>query len=130
MGKVQRLPGDGCRHYVFGRCLYEERLNPGYRRSYRCQVLNRWESAYDDFLSRAEAMGVRQESVPELWEIQFQRMAREAFHCRTHVFNHDFRPPACRHELDGLCVLGLPKCNGRCRHYGAEPASVHEQEAT
>ena len=128
MGKVHALPGDGCWHYIFGRCLYEERLNPGYRRSYRCQVLNRWEAAYDDFLARAEAMGVEQENVPELWEIQFQRMAREAFHCRTHVFNHDFRPPACANELDGLCILGLPKCGGRCRHYRAEDDPKREQE--
>ncbi|MBG0789280.1 MAG: hypothetical protein H0S80_02155 [Desulfovibrionaceae bacterium] len=129
MGKIHALPGDGCRHYIFGRCLYQERLNPGYRRSYRCQVLNRWERAYDDFLNRADAMGVDQESVSGLWAIQFQRMAREAFHCRNHVFNHDdHRPPACRNEMDGLCVLGLPKCGGRCRHFEIDAAELEQEE--
>jgi len=128
MGKLERLPAGECYHYIVGRCLYEERLNPGYRKSYRCQVLNRWESAYDDFLVRAEAMGVEQESVPGLWDIQFRRMARDAFHCRTHMFNNDFNPPACSHELDGLCVLGLPKCSGRCRHYQRAPEPVIKHE--
>lgn len=128
MGKLDRLPGDDCYHFFAGRCLYEERLNPGYRQSYRCQVLARWETAYDDFLTRAEAMGIEQEQVPDLWERQFQRMVRDTFHCQTHVYNHDHRPPACGHELDGLCILGLPKCEGRCRHYQLDTLEDEQED--
>ena len=117
MNEIKRLPGDGCTYYVRGRCLYEERLNPGYTQSWRCQVLKKWESKFDDFLARAEFFGVEQKAVPDLWDRQFQRMARDVFHCQMYTYEPGVEPPGCRNQLDAICIHGLPKCYGRCRHY-------------
>ena len=120
MGDVTRLPGSGCRFHVGGRCLYEEMLNPGYTQEWRCRVLARWETAYDEFLVRAELFGLEQSAVPDLWERQFERVARQAFDCDTYSYCPGAEPPACLHVLDGMCRLALPECRGRCRHYQPE----------
>jgi len=117
MADVKRLPGDGCRHHTNQRCLYEEHLNPGYGTSWRCRVLMRWETAFDEFLERAEAFNVAQDAVPDLWGRKFERMARQAFDCEEYVFVQGGEAPACAHILDGLCHLALPPCEGRCRHF-------------
>lgn len=120
MADIKRLPGDGCRHNRSGRCLYEEHLNPGYDPRYRCRVLARWESAFDDFLERAELFGVEQKAVPDLWSRQFRRMARKTFRCGEYEYHAEADIPACLHVEDGLCLLGLPVCDGRCRHFRSE----------
>ncbi|BCS87007.1 hypothetical protein [Pseudodesulfovibrio sediminis] len=125
MGNIKRLPGDSCRHYALGHCSYQEWLNPGYTRSWRCQVIERWESAFDDFLARAEGFGVEQDAVPDLWNRQFQRLAREVFHCQRYVFEPGAPALACRHQAEGVCILSQPKCHGRCRHFERD---AHENE--
>ena len=120
MADVKRLPGDGCRHHENGRCLYEEHLNPGYDSRLRCTVLSRWESAFDDFLVRAELFGVEQNAVPDLWDLQFRRVARKAFQCEEYEYHAHGDAPACIHAFGGLCRLRLPRCEGRCRHYRME----------
>ena len=121
MGTITRLPGAECRFFIRGRCLYEERLNPGYTQSWRCQVTARWESAYDDFLSRAERFGVEEAAAGDLWSAQFQRMARDVFHCRRYVYAHDLSAPSCRNHDAGVCTMDLPRCAGRCRHFQLQP---------
>lgn len=117
MADVTRLPGEGCHHHIFGRCLYQEHLNPGYATDWRCRVLLCWESAFDDFLLRTERFGLSQSAVPDLWERQFNRMARETFDCEEYVHSPNADIPACVHVHDGLCRLELPECEGRCRHF-------------
>jgi len=125
MGDMKKLPGDECKHFALGRCFYEEWLNPGYTKSWRCQVLARWETAFDEFMVRAENFGVEQEAVPGLWENQFQRMARDVFHCQRYIFDPNGTAPACRHQKAGVCIMSLPKCAGRCRHFKLD---THENE--
>jgi hypothetical protein len=120
MGDIIRLPGSGCQHFAGGRCLYEERLNPGYTDCWQCSVLVRWESAFDDFLERAESFGVGQDAIPDLWERQFERMARGVFDCKEYTYSHGAEAPACVYGLDGVCLLSLPECKGRCRRYLVE----------
>ena len=120
MGTITRLPGEECRFFIRGRCLYEERLNPGYTQSWRCQVTARWESDYDDFLSRAEQFGLEEAAVPDLWSMQFQRLARDVFHCRRYIYDHELPAPSCGNHDSGVCIMDLPKCGGRCRHYQLE----------
>lgn len=120
MVQVNRLPGQGCRHHIAGRCLYEEHLNPGYAAEYRCSVLVRWETAFDNFLERAESFNVAQDAVPDVWGRQFERMAREAFDCELYSYAPDVGAPACAHNHDGLCRHALPVCEGRCRHYAIQ----------
>ena len=78
----------------------------------------KWESKFDDFLSRAECFSVEQDAVPELWERQFQKMARDVFHCQMYTyFPEGEELPGCRNQLGAICIHGLPKCYGRCRHF-------------
>lgn len=125
MAEIARLPGEGCRHFDAGRCLYEEHLNPGYDAGYRCLVLEHWAEAFDEFLLRAEAFRVEQDAVSGLWARQFQRLARTTLHCDRHEFFAEAEAPACRHVSDGLCRLNLPACEGRCRHF--RPAGPEEK---
>lgn len=124
MADIMRMPGDNCRHHTLGRCLYEEYLNPGYSSEWRCRVLACWESAFDDFLVRAELFGVAQEAVPDLWERRFERIAR-AVDCEEYALCREADSPACAHVLNGLCRLALPLCEGRCRHY--ELPETHDE---
>lgn len=120
MTEVKRLPGHGCRHHNAKRCLYEEHLNPGYTTGWRCRVLAHWESAFDDFLARAESFGVKQEAVPGLWNRKFERLARDTFQCDDFSYAEGAELPACAHVTDGICRLLLPECEGRCRHYALD----------
>lgn len=126
MTEIAKLPGEGCRHFEGGGCLYEEHLNPGYDAGYRCRVLEHWAEAYDAFLVRAEAFRVEPEAVSELWARQFQRLARKTFRCERYEFCAGTGAPACRHVVDGLCRLNLPPCEGRCRHYRRVAAEANE----
>jgi len=112
-----RLPAFGCRSYHGGRCLYEEQLNPGFDQRLRCQVLVKWETVYEDFLSRVERFGLRTRDLAELWRARFERLAEEAIDCP------DFSPtlaetmPECRHLFVDICLLRLPECHGHCKNY-------------
>jgi len=117
MAELKRLPGDGCLHYLGGRCLYQEHLNPGYATQWRCRVIMHWEDAFDEFLLRVEAMNVAQDAVPDLWSKKFERLARQTFDCEEYVYGPESTPPACLHGYESLCKLSLPGCEGRCRHY-------------
>ncbi|WP_419787772.1 hypothetical protein [Pseudodesulfovibrio sp.] len=127
MAEIARLPGEGCRHFQCGRCLYEEHLNPGYDAGYRCDVLEHWADAYEAFLVRAESFRVEPDAVPELWALQFQRLARKTFRCERFEYDAEAGAPACLHVAESLCLLCLPVCEGRCRHYHGAPATVENE---
>lgn len=120
MSNIDRLPGDGCFHHTAGKCLYEEHLNPGYAEEWRCSVLAHWEDEYDAFLSRVDKFEVSQDAVPDLWNRKFERMARDTFKCSRYAYAEGADVPACVHNVDGICRLCLPGCEGRCRHYSLE----------
>lgn len=113
---IRRLPGHQCRYFARGRCLYEERLNPGYDRSLRCRVLLEWEASYDDFLLRAEAFRLGAATAAGLWENKIERLVEDIARCEN------FAPggteaTGCANALDELCVCALPPCPGRCRRF-------------
>jgi len=128
MADILPLPGDVCHHHVRGRCLYEEHLNPGYSSAWRCRAISGWESAFDDFLVRAERFDLSQGQAASLWERRFIRMIRSC-DCDRYEPDGGADLPACVHVRDGLCCLALPPCPGRCRHFrlpqaaGAGPPS-------
>lgn len=117
MGDFCRLPGLGCVYYARGRCLYEEELNPGYNQALRCKVLLHWEAAYDDFLCRVDAFALDQDAVPDLWRRRFERLVQEQYGCDDFEHAPGAGPPACAFVMDGLCLLRLPRCEGRCRRF-------------
>ncbi len=131
MKTLQRMPAGGCRFHLRGRCLYPERLNPGYTRAWRCEVLESWEKVFDDFLRRAEAFNLEQREVNELWATQFERLTRGGIDCRKYEHDPSREPPACMHLYEGLCIPALPECEGRCRHYairGQNDKPCHEEQ--
>ncbi|KAB1441180.1 hypothetical protein [Pseudodesulfovibrio senegalensis] len=117
MSDVRRLPAGNCWYHRCGRCLYEERLNPGYRQSWRCVVLEDWERLFDDFLVRAEAFSLDQQAAGEMWARRFERIVRDRFDCTHYEHTVDVELPGCVYQYDNLCLLRLPRCQGRCRHY-------------
>jgi hypothetical protein len=126
MSDIKRMPADDCRHHCRGRCLYEERLNPGYQRNWRCGVMMQWEAAFDDFLHRAEAFSVGPEQVGKLWKTRFERLVGHKPDCPKFQADASGVPPFCRHHHDALCLLGLERCEGRCRRFAPMKEDAEE----
>ncbi|MFW5837837.1 MAG: hypothetical protein ACOCVM_07490 [Desulfovibrionaceae bacterium] len=116
-GRVRRLPGTGCEHYLAGRCLYEERLNPGLDESRRCAAMQEWMREHDDFLNRAEAFGLDEQRAGELWSRKLERLSHLERDCPGFEPTGCAVLPECGRHLDGLCVSALPPCQGKCRHF-------------
>ena len=116
-GALVRFPAIGCRFFQQGRCLYEERLNPGFHTAWRCLVLARWESVYDDFLDRAENFGLSEAELGVLWGRRFERLAEESVPCPDLLAGEGESMPECRHLLEDICLLRLPACAGQCERF-------------
>lgn len=112
-----RLPGADCRHFVSGRCLREERLNPGLDREARCQVLLRLGEAFDRFLDRAEAFSLSEEQAGRAWEARFPEISRRHSDCRDCPPGGTDAFPDCPRLMGDLCLGRLPECEGRCRYF-------------
>ncbi|SKA80408.1 hypothetical protein SAMN02745704_01348 [Paucidesulfovibrio gracilis DSM 16080] len=117
MSNVRKMPGNACRYYVAGRCNYHERLNPGYDESLRCRFLVQCEDAFDAFLDRAEAFALSQEQTVAFWNRRFQRLQEEGCFCPDYCYSEDGGDQGCVHGYGDVCILALPKCEGRCRRF-------------
>lgn len=117
MSKVRPMPGDACRFFRQGHCLYEERLNPGYQRAWRCRVLLRWEGEYDDFLQRAEAFRLEDAPAAQLWGKRFAGLLREGINCPRFVAGGVGEVLDCSLLLGDVCLAELPVCEGVCRRF-------------
>ncbi len=123
---IASMPGVRCRFHVQGRCLYEERLNPGLNESWRCRVLAAWEEEYERFLTQAETFNLDIGAGAGVWSSRFRKMLRarrpcpnfEAAPClacpQGAVIEDEDAAVACVHVLGGLCLLALPACPGLC----------------
>ncbi len=129
MGLVRRLPGRDCRFFQRGRCLYEERLNPGYHAGWRCRVLARWEAAYEDFLRQADAFGLEEASASGLWRQRFERLAAGDPQCLQFQPSREGDLPGCVFVLEGLCLLTLPDCAGLCPRFQSSRCAPSGAEA-
>ncbi len=121
MGRLVRLPGSACRHFERGRCLYEEALNPGYNRQWRCAVLVGWEAAYDEFLDRADRFGIRESELAGLLRRRFERLTGAEVDCEHYAPGADASLPECLLLVGELCLLKLPECGGVCRNFSPMP---------
>ncbi|MEF2144449.1 MAG: hypothetical protein V3573_03305 [Desulfovibrionaceae bacterium] len=117
MPKVRRMPGGSCRFFAAGRCLYDERLNPGYDESLQCRYFLLWEKEFDEFLDRAENFALGQGQAAELWERRFERLGKGETACKDYCYREDGGEQRCLNGYKHFCLLALPKCTGRCRHY-------------
>lgn len=121
------MPGSACRHYVSGRCFYDERLNPGYDESLHCRFLVLWEREYDEFLDRAEAFSLDPQALEALWDRRFERLQREGEGCEGYSYSENGGDQGCANGRGAVCLLALPLCEGRCRRF-ALPEDDPESE--
>lgn len=118
MTTLLRLPGDGCRFFASGHCLYEERVNPGLRREFFCAFMAILEDRFDAFVIRAEAFGLSSAEASRIWERRWAGPLNADWDCADFTpLPEDVDEAGCRNLLDGVCLLRLPPCPGRCRRY-------------
>lgn len=121
--KISAFPGRNCVFWDSGRCMREERLNPGLNQDFRCSVLKQWESAFDALIDRVDAFGLDDEQASHIWERRLEAMVRRGAHCRDFELNssdvdsEEAPAIACVHVHGDLCLLALPRCNGVCAYY-------------
>lgn len=124
---ITPMPGINCVHHLQGRCLLEERRNPGLNSEWQCQVLGEWENAYDQFLNQAENFQLDLETATRIWAGRLGSMLRKPTPCQHYQrgpesgnagkSDQDEDVLGCVHGWAGLCLLVMPLCNGICRHY-------------
>jgi hypothetical protein len=115
--QILRLPATGCGHFIRGRCLYEEHLNPGYQAGYRCAVLEKLQAFYDSFLTQADAFGLEESVACGIWEKRLRELCQEDTGCQDHKPDAIDSFPGCLNCLEDVCVLKLPECAGRCQNF-------------
>ncbi len=125
------FPGHSCRFHAAGRCVLEERQNPGLEQRWRCRVLQAWGKAYDQLLDQAEIFSLDDETAMAIWNRRMQTLATPQQWCGEYVYCpdqeegfpnlHDGEQEVvtvdCLHGLEDLCVLELPICHGVCASF-------------
>lgn len=120
-------PGHACLFYIQGVCVYPEAANLGRDPAWRCarlaQLLERW----DDFLDRAEAFGLSEETAARIWSARMNGFVLRRRECPSPARfpAADGAPPVdaegavlgCPHLWRGACLLALPGCEGVCDQY-------------
>ncbi len=128
MNPVLHIPGDGCRFRVAGRCLYEERINPGLCREFACTVLSVLEGHFDEFVTRGEILGLSSGQAGRIWEERMAKALNIGWDCANFASLLDEAGEVvCRHFVEGICLLRMPPCLGRCRHFELPDETVSEQ---
>ncbi|GAB7080349.1 hypothetical protein [Megalodesulfovibrio paquesii] len=137
--RLLHFPGQGCHYYWNGRCLLEERRNPGLEQAWRCRVLLAWGEAYDHFLDQAEVFALADETAMGIWRQRMKKLGHPRLWCGEYVLAPDGDdlpdlPPGispedvatvgCLHQLEDMCLKELPACAGVCAHF--EPRRDHD----
>lgn len=121
--------GHACVFYIQGVCFHPEAARPGFDPAWRCvrltQLLERW----DDFLDRAEAFGLAEETAARIWSARMNGFVLRRKDCPSPArFSAAGAPPpgvedaegealGCPHLWRGVCLLALPECRGACERY-------------
>lgn len=126
---VLLLPGRACSFYILGVCFYPEAVRPGYDPAYRCGCLLRLTERWDDFLDRAEAFGLSEETAGRIWNARANTFLYSRKDCPSarmplplenddaSSFDEEGEVLGCPHLRQGACLLTLPRCEGICMHY-------------
>jgi hypothetical protein len=117
--KITPFPGDACAFFLAGRCVLAERQNPGLDPGIRCKVLLGWESAWDDFLTRADAFGLEERTAARIWEDRLRLLVESGPDCAEFAAGPDTEATGCAHSREDLCLMRLPACAGRCKDFRA-----------
>lgn len=114
MGKVTNFPGHNCVHYSFGRCKYEEYLNPGYHSTWQCRVLAFLEKDYDGLIRQADVFDLSLDQVEKIWEKKFEKIRSWADFCDSYLQSGP-EDDRCACLFGNACILLMPECTGVCR---------------
>lgn len=114
------MPGRMCRFYLSGRCAYEEMLNPGYNRQWRCKVIQELEGEYDKLLRQAESFNLDEQAFSELWEQRIDEHLKSKVVCRKMIPPEDEEDLFCAVVHDEVCLLEMPVCDGICTKFKPE----------
>ena len=114
MAKVTKMPGRMCRFYQNGRCLYEEMLNPGYNRDWRCLVLKELEGKYDKLLLQADNFHLDEQAFRDLWEQRIEEYLKSNVVCRKMVAGVEEGDAFCTALHKEVCLFEQPECEGVC----------------
>lgn len=115
--KVTSMPGEGCRFYKYGHCHYEESLNPGFHKRFRCKLLVAWESDFEDFIARAERFNLDPETAGRIWSEKMKSLRGRADACEDFQQGGGASEIGCLHAYLDVCLLALPLCRGQCTHF-------------
>lgn len=123
------LPGHACRFYILGACFYPEAARPGYEPAYRCKHLVRLMERWDDFLDRAEAFGLSEETAGRIWNARSKgfffshkdcpagRASPSLIRDDAPLTDGEEETSCCTYLRQGACLLALPRCEGICARY-------------
>jgi len=118
MSHVLHMPGESCRFWLTGRCLYEETVNPGLRKEFLCTVLSALEGSFDEFVVRGEILGLSSKEAGRIWEQRMAQALNIDWDCANFTaLQDDVGDVLCLYFIEGVCALRLPRCAGRCRRY-------------
>jgi len=125
---VLLMPAEGCRFRVDDRCLYEELINPGLRGEFACIVLAALEGRFDEFVTRGEIMGLSSEKAGLIWQERMAKALNIGWDCANFtVLRDDAGDVWCGHFFEGVCLLRMPVCPGRCRRFELLDGTAREQ---
>ncbi len=113
------MPGRNCRYYLKGKCAYEEMLNPGYNRDWRCRVIMDLEGEYDRLLRQAEAFRLDELAFAELWEQRIEEHLKSTVVCRRMIPREEEGFPFCAALQDEICLFELDDCEGVCERFSS-----------
>lgn len=115
MAKLKRFPAAACEYFVRGRCIVEERANPGYHARWRCLLLSHLEVEYDKLLAQADNFSLEKGATVRIWGGRMRSLVPEKI-CP------DYEPggadvTGCLACIGGVCLNRLPACPGVCRKF-------------
>ncbi len=109
------LPATGCEHYCGRGCLLRATMDPCLHEQWRCAVVREWERAFDEYLDQVDQFDIQAETATRIWCRRLARLVR-ASACGERKPGGD-SAVSCQNLYYGLCLLRLPKCEGRCENF-------------
>lgn len=125
MSNISTFPGTACLYFEEGRCLFEERLNPGYEERWRCTEMARWEKEYDRFMEQAEAFNLDERMASIIWTKRFAKLAGGRKLCECFAPGGDNELLNCAFLHEDICLRELPACTGVCRLFVSRETNPH-----
>jgi len=120
LGKVQRMGGQRCTYYLRGRCT--RTVSPEQSAAVRCHLLEarrKVGAATLDRLDRLKKLadpGDREVARRHVIQKNLEEITR--LNCPRYVPKGG-RGPVCQHQHLVSCLLLLPECTERCKHFMA-----------